>query len=42
MMHWEEAVDMKDDRILEAEVRAALDDCLSGVDDMPSLRYDIM
>jgi hypothetical protein len=33
---------MKDDRILESEVRAALDDCLSGVDGMPSLRYDIM
>ena len=33
---------MKDDRILGAEVRAALDDCLSGIDAMPSLRYDIM
>ena len=33
---------MKDDRIIQAKVRAALDDCLSGVDDMPSLRYDIM
>jgi len=33
---------MKNDRILAAKVRAALDDCLSGVDDMPSLRYDIM
>ena len=33
---------MTDDRVLAAKVRAALGDCLSGVDQMPSLRHDIM
>jgi len=33
---------MKDDRILRAEIHDALDNCLSGIDAMPSLRHDIM
>ena len=33
---------MRDDRLLKAEVKSAIDTCLSGFDDMPSLRYDIM
>ena len=33
---------MKDDRMLRAEIHAALDNCLSGIDAMPSLHYDIM
>ena len=33
---------MLDDRTVRARVHDALDDCLSGVDAMPSFRYDIM
>ena len=33
---------MERDKMIKAEVRAALDECLSYVDDLPSLRYDIM
>ena len=33
---------MPDDRLLKAKVKSTLDIYLSGADDMPSLRYDIM